>query len=152
MARRELWQRAHESGVKCGAEHGEGRWYVTCDLPPGHELPHEAWRGYGSVVYQQWPWLPRTPVPDHWLERRYDRMTEHRPGRPHWHCTTCGQTWPCGTAKSDLRKAATNGKPEEVRRALQAASQDAERDFEILGILPEQGDLYDRFVAWLRTK
>ena len=78
-------------------------------------------------------------------------MTEHRPGRPHWHCTTCGQAWPCRTAKRDLRRAATDGRPEEVRRALDAARRDAERDFEVLGILAEQGDLHDRFLAWLRT-
>lgn len=79
-------------------------------------------------------------------------MTEHRPGRPHWHCTTCGQRWPCRTAKRDLRRAAASGKPDEVRRALEFARQDAESDFAVLGTLAEQGDLHDRFVAWLRTR
>lgn len=56
---RAQWEEAQRTGRRCGAEHGEGRWYVTCDLPPGHELPHEAWRGYGTVVYQTWPWTPK---------------------------------------------------------------------------------------------
>lgn len=76
-------------------------------------------------------------------------MTEHRPGRPHWHCTICGQQWPCPAAKRDLREAAVNGQQREVRFALDSARQDAERDFEVLGVLREQGDLHDRFLAWL---
>lgn len=58
---RAQWEEAQRTGRRCGAEHGEGRWHVTCDLPPGHELPHEAWRGYGTVVYQTWPWTPARP-------------------------------------------------------------------------------------------
>lgn len=79
-------------------------------------------------------------------------MTEHAPGRPHWHCTACGEQWPCRTAKRDLGRAATGGRSAEIHRALESARQDAESDFEVLGILPEQGDLHDRFVAWLRTR
>lgn len=56
---RAQWEEAQRTGQRCGAEHGEGRWHVTCDLPPGHELPHEAWRGHGTVVYQTWPWTPK---------------------------------------------------------------------------------------------
>ena len=77
-------------------------------------------------------------------------MTKHRPGRPHWHCMVCGQQWPCPPARQDLRRAAADGQSEEVRRALDFARQDAERDFEVLGILREQGDLHDRFLAWLQ--
>lgn len=76
-------------------------------------------------------------------------MTSHRPGRPHWCCQVCHQPWPCLPARRDLRRAAGNGKPGEVRRALDAARQDAESDFEVLGILAEQGDLHDRFLGWL---
>lgn len=57
MSRAE-WEEAQRTGRRCGAENGAGRWRVTCDLPPDHELPHEAWRGHGSVVYQTWPWRP----------------------------------------------------------------------------------------------
>lgn len=51
-----LWHQAYQSGETCGAEHGTGRWRVTCNLTPGHDLPHEARRGYGTVVHQTWPW------------------------------------------------------------------------------------------------
>lgn len=61
-ARWQLWKRAHDSGQACGEPFGEGRWRVTCNLPPDHPLPHEARRGYGTVVHATWPWQPTKPV------------------------------------------------------------------------------------------
>lgn len=61
-ARWQLWKRAYDSGKTCGEPFGTGRWRVTCNLPPDHPLPHEARRGYGTVVHATWPWQPTNPV------------------------------------------------------------------------------------------
>lgn len=76
-------------------------------------------------------------------------MTEHHPGRPHWHCTTCGDKWPCGPARRErLAAAKRNGTLSALRLSLLATQAEAESDFQVLGTLQEQGDLHDRFVAW----
>ena len=74
---------------------------------------------------------------------------EHHPGRPHWHCTTCGDRWPCASARRRmLAMADANGNHAALRLYLLATQAEAESDFEALGTLKEQGDLHDRFVAW----
>ena len=78
---------------------------------------------------------------------------EHLPGRPHWHCTTCGGHWPCHTFQ---RRALTitafiqNGR-RALRISMLATQADAESDFAQLGTLAEHGDLHDRFVAWVNA-
>lgn len=67
-ARWQLWHRAHQSGETCGESFGEGRWRVTSNLPPDHRLPHEARRGFGTVIHAQWPW--KGPVPATGLEAK----------------------------------------------------------------------------------
>lgn len=62
-ARWQLWKRAYDSRETCGEPFGTGRWRVTCNLPPDHPLPHEARRGYGTVVHATWPWQPSKPAP-----------------------------------------------------------------------------------------
>lgn len=57
-ARWQLWKQAYDSGETCGEPFGTGHWRVTCNLPPGHPLPHEARRGQGTVVRATWPWQP----------------------------------------------------------------------------------------------
>ncbi|MEW2380901.1 hypothetical protein AB0873_02215 [Micromonospora sp. NPDC047707] len=46
-------------GKICGAVDGAGRWRATCNLVPGHDGPHECWKGAGTVVFRAWPF----PVP-----------------------------------------------------------------------------------------
>lgn len=75
-------------------------------------------------------------------------MGTHDPGRPHWRCTTCGQNWPCETARAELTTS-YQGSPPALGIYLLAMQAEAESDFEVLGTLREQGDLGDRFVNWI---
>lgn len=76
--------------------------------------------------------------------------SEHRPGRPHWHCTTCGDHWPCPPARRAMLAAVGSAGLSGLRAAMWAAQADAESDFAQLGTLARHGDLHDRFVGWVK--
>lgn len=80
-------------------------------------------------------------------------MTEHLPGRPHWHCTGCGDHWPCPPARRHMLATAHRiDNLAGLRLSLLATQAEAESDFEHLGTLKEHGDLHDRFVAWTTSR
>ncbi|OZV83703.1 hypothetical protein CA850_03295 [Micromonospora echinospora] len=53
------YEKALALGETCGATVGEGRWRAVCNLVPGHEPPHEEWRGHGTVTFGTWPSPPQ---------------------------------------------------------------------------------------------
>ena len=69
----------------------------------------------------------------------------HRPQRPTWLCTGCGQAWPCRPARQELLREHADAR---VSLALDLA-----RDFgDAVGDLPGQPmpELYLRFLGWVR--
>jgi hypothetical protein len=72
-------------------------------------------------------------------------MTAHRPRRPSWLCTSCGQPWPCLVARQELLREHADAR---VSLALDLA-----RDFgDAVGDLPglPVPELYVRFLGWVR--
>jgi hypothetical protein len=72
-------------------------------------------------------------------------MTAHRPSRPTWLCASCGQPWPCRTARQDLLNEHVDSR---VPLALDLA-----RDFgDAVADLPGEPvhQLYVRFLGWVR--
>ncbi|MEU4567772.1 hypothetical protein [Micromonospora sp. NPDC023956] len=53
------YERALALGETCGDTIGEGRWRAVCNLAPDHDLPHEQWRGCGTVTFRTWPFTPK---------------------------------------------------------------------------------------------
>jgi hypothetical protein len=72
-------------------------------------------------------------------------VTGHLPGRGTWLCTGCGREWPCGIAKAALRRE-YHGLPVALCLYLTVAFAEACTD---LAANPA-GELYQRFLGWLR--
>jgi hypothetical protein len=73
---------------------------------------------------------------------RVIREVEHIPRRPSWDCSTCGQPWPCGTARTEI---ASGGDSTSRIIYLEIQLSHAQADMPQTPI----GELYQRFIAWL---
>ena len=72
-------------------------------------------------------------------------MTAHRPRRPSWLCTSCGQPWPCLVARQELLREHADAR---VSLALDLARDFGDAVSDLPGLpVPE---LYVRFLGWVR--
>ncbi|RLK13551.1 hypothetical protein DER29_4575 [Micromonospora sp. M71_S20] len=88
---------------------------------------------------------PRPGRPRHRIEGR----PPHTPLRPHWGCRSCGQPWPCATARL-LLKAEYEGAQQSLSIYLAGLMYEAMRDLYHLDPRggPSPRAMFDRFVAW----
>ena len=73
--------------------------------------------------------------------------TEHLPARPSWDCLVCGRSWPCATAKAELRTQYARF-PAGLGIYMASVLYDAVEDLTVAGE-PTPADLYERFLAWV---
>jgi hypothetical protein len=72
---------------------------------------------------------------------------EHLHSRPSWKCLTCGDPWPCASAKAALA-AEFQGLPSVLAIYMAAHMHDALMDLTAGGTAAPP-DLYERFIAWI---
>ncbi|GLH94964.1 flavin reductase [Phytohabitans aurantiacus] len=70
---------------------------------------------------------------------------EHTPVRPAWTCATCGQDWPCASARDQLCEEYGE---QRVNLAVYMATQLGHAAGELTTATTTQ--LYERFIAWTR--
>jgi hypothetical protein len=73
-------------------------------------------------------------------------VSAHQPVRPSWTCAGCGAPWPCATRRRELR-AEFDGATVSLGLYMAPMFVDACED---LADAPA-GELYWRFLGWLRT-
>jgi hypothetical protein len=72
--------------------------------------------------------------------------SDHRPRRPYWSCQWCSTPWPCGSAQDSLL-ATYDGATVSLCLFMGQMLVEACID---LGNSVGGGDLYDRFLVWVR--
>jgi hypothetical protein len=72
------------------------------------------------------------------------QMDEHKPNRPFWDCTACGEQWPCEPAQKYLR--ADTDSP---TRLTLACWDYFDRYVHDMGPGP-LGEAFQRFIGWTR--
>lgn len=75
---------------------------------------------------------------------------EHLPDRPSWLCRTCGDPWPCVTARTDLAHECSINSAAVglyLRGSYLVASWDMRHDQR----QPDGAALYGRIIGWLET-
>ncbi|WP_433387411.1 hypothetical protein [Micromonospora sp. KLBMP9576] len=100
------------------------------------------------MISTQLPQPRPGPRPERPRHRDADRPP-HTPLRPHWACRSCGQPWPCATARL-LLTAEYDAERHALSIYLAGLMYEAMRDLYHLN--PHDGPsprrMFDRFVAW----
>ena len=73
-----------------------------------------------------------------------EQPDEHNPQQPSWNCGTCGNEWPCASARADMIAESIVGRTP-VLVYLTICLADAVADLSTRGLPP---DMHGRFVGW----